>query len=141
MFYFFGLLIACGDSSTNIKNEGDTSTEPTGAISVTPQNFVFTDIVSEVAQSDTLRIESTGDNPLIVDRVDITNSGGGIFTLEVTDDFTLNSGDSKELTLVATAEQTLTAPQIGELRIVSNDADNPTLLIAICATSSSDGCE
>ena len=127
-------ILSCTGGETGFGKHADgyTAAQGAGQITWSPTELLFIDLEpggSGVSQ--TLTITSSGDNNLMVDRIDITSSGGGVFYMEEESDLTLAPEREKEIIVVATLPESGT-DSMGELRIVSNDADHRDIRVPLC---------
>lgn len=132
LFLIGFLVLGCKPDHGFSPSDGDVdNVEGNGAIELSPESIVFTDMEVGATYSDYLKATSTGENNLEIEEIRILNSGGGVFYMEEKEDLVLAPGTSKEFTITATlAEATLAE---GSLRIKSNDLDMPVIEYALQA--------
>ncbi len=97
-----------------------------------PDELVFEEITEGITYSLEINIQSTGDNTLKIDKVDITDSADGVFYVDTsaTEDIYLDPGVDRDFIVIA---QTTTAGVfLGEVRIKSNDSENRDVRIPLC---------
>ena len=76
------LTFACGESSTGFSDKiEDTAPEAVGA-SVEPYRITWIDIDEGVSSATEFVVSNVGEAALDIERIDITNSGGGAFDLD-----------------------------------------------------------
>lgn len=97
-----------------------------------PTELTITDVEPEITNSGVITVTSVGENALVIDKVDITDSADGIFYIDTssTKDITLAAGSSRDFVVIVVTPDD--AIYQGEARIKSNDADNLDLRIPIC---------
>jgi|GEM_PF-3428559 len=127
--------IACNtaDQGFSAQNKDIYASEGYAELIVSPTEVVFSEMEEGITYSASFSVESTGDSPLIIDKVDITNSAEGIFYIDTsaTEDVNLDPGVTREFIIIAQA--TTVGEYIGEARIRSNDAANGDFRVALCA--------
>ncbi len=118
------LLLGC-DSDTQFSNTDvdGTNEQGVGALSLDPEELVFTDLSWEegVSQSMDITLTNVGDNNLSISVLDISDSGGGVFYTQDESNIVLQPGGSRDFTVVATLSTYEVAE--GKLRVKTNDAD------------------
>ena len=128
-------LSACGgDTNFTVDNNNQTDVG-TGEMTVIPVDGVeWVDVVPGFPCSQYVRIDSVGNDDLNIDRIDITESGGGVFSLsETLDGITLSPGSTKEFTVQA--DMSALGEATGELRIKSNDITTMDFRLPLHAVS------
>ncbi|MCB9777157.1 MAG: hypothetical protein H6742_01170 [Alphaproteobacteria bacterium] len=125
------LLVACGgDTGFSAGDNSNDELRGTGSVQLYPADQLsWEGLWPGIACSQYMRLESIGDSDLIIDRVDIVESGGGVFTMSEVMDEVVNPGEAFEFTVQATLSDP--ADATGELRIRSNDADTPDIRIPL----------
>lgn len=127
------LLAACGKGDTSFSKDqtDNTNIEGTGQLQLTPSGpLEWSELAPGYPCSKYLRIDSLGVQALVVSRIDITVSGGGVFRLpESHEAIELQQGESYEFRVQAEL-QTLTEAE-GELRIRSNDETEVDLRVPL----------
>ena len=139
---FLFTAIGCSQSSTGFSDKiTDTSPGVVGVLSVEPAQISWTDLEINLSSAKEFVVSNTGDADLEIERIDITNSGGGAFNLdeESNRDIVLASGEAHTAIAVATIAEAGAAQ--GEFRIRSNDADTPDFRINLCAYTPEQGAE
>ena len=144
----FFLLLGC-DANSDLKyNEASSEQENTedlpGVLDVshTQMNFEVEDFATTI--NDTLTVSSIGESPLEINRIDITNSGEGIFYIEETEyvNLSLDPEASIDVLVIVSGLQEEPREAIwGELRIRSNDEETSDLRIPLCAYPTGGSCE
>lgn len=128
-------LAACsgGDTSFSQDNNENTNVQGTGELELYPADgLVWEAVAPNLPCSKYMRIDSLGVQELIVDKIDITTSGGGVFTLpESHSNIVLPQGESYEFRVQATITELVAAE--GELRIRSNDEEFVDLRVPLSA--------
>jgi hypothetical protein len=128
-------LTACsgGDASFSKDNNENTDVGGTGELGLYPEGgLVWEAVAPNLPCSQYMRIDSLAVQELIIDKIDITSSGGGVFTLpESHADIVLPQGESYEFRVQATITELVAAE--GELRIRSNDAEVVDLRVTLSA--------
>ncbi|RME22694.1 MAG: hypothetical protein D6798_15205 [Deltaproteobacteria bacterium] len=120
---------AGNDNNDNIQGTGDYNMLPAG-------DLVWEGLVPGYTCSKYVRLDSVGEEPLVINRIDITETGGGVFSMEEIRDVSVDIGDSLEFSIQArlqTAE-----PATGELRISSNDKDEVDARVTLQALPAED---
>ena len=132
IFLFFLVCACAGDTGFTKATESTTIDQGFGAISWSPNILLFTDLVPNTVNSLELILISSGDNDLRIDRIDLPETADDVFYMaEEEEDISLTPDQTKNLTVVA--ELTIEDAFFGELRILSNDADNRDVRIPLCA--------
>ena len=142
------LLIGC-DANSDLKyNETSAEQENSNAlpgalnVSHSQMDFEIEDFATTI--NDTLNVSSIGENALEISRIDITNSGNGIFYIEETEYVNLSLAPETSidvLVIVSGLEEEPTAAIWGELRIRSNDEETSDLRIPLCAYPTGGSCQ
>ncbi len=116
-------------SNDNIQGTGDYDILPAG-------DMTWEGLVPGYTCSKYVRLDSVGEETLVINRIDITETGGGVFSMEEVRDVSVAIGDSLEFTVQAR----LTSPEsaTGELRISSNDRDEVDARIVLQAVPATD---
>jgi hypothetical protein len=126
------ILAGCtGDTGFTGGNDPGENQEGNGRITLSDKALEFDGLQVEYASTKYLRIESAGDNDLVIYRVRILDSGGNVFFTEGVEDLTLAPKESNELPVVATLHEALAAK--GSLRVESNDPDALTIEVPLLA--------
>ena len=141
-------LIGCGSNSDlkyneNSSEENNTDDLP-GVLEVNSSQMEFEIEDFETTINDTLIVSSIGENTLEISRIDITNSGEGIFYTEETlyTDLSLEPETSVEVLVIVSGLQSNPTEAIwGELRVRSNDEETPDLRIPLCAYPTGGSCQ
>lgn len=126
------LLPACSAETgfgTSAKSNG--TNDDAGEMTVYPDAVTWTDLTVGNAQSEYMKITSSGDQTLHVYEVSIVSSGDGQFAMEEPEAFDLEPGLDQEFPVLCTL--TAEAPATGELRIRSNDAAQLDFRLALNA--------
>ena len=141
-------LIGCDTNSDLKYNEASSEQENTdelpGVLDVSHTQMEFEVEDFETTINDTLTVSSIGENPLEISRIDITNSGEGIFYIEETQYVNLSLDPESTvdvLVIVSGLQQEPTEAIWGELRIRSNDEETSDLRIPLCAYPTGGSCE
>lgn len=140
------VILGC-DSNSDLQyneasSEENNSDNSPGILDVSAEQLEFEVENFETTINETLTVSSIGENPLTIDRIDITNSGDGLFYMEEQLDIVLDVDTSLDVLVIASGlQEELTEPRWGELRIRSNDQDNSDLRIPLCAYPTGDTCQ
>lgn len=133
-------LTACGGGETNFSNsqQDNQNQVGTGMLEVIPAaGVVWEGLVPGYPCTEYVRIDSVGIENLNIDRVDIVDSGDGVFSLPDThSNITIAPGDSYELTVQASLSSLTLVT--GELRIKSNDEETVDLRLPLTANPAAD---
>lgn len=128
-------LTACsgGDTSFSQDNNENTNIQGAGELDLYPaEGLVWEAVAPNLPCSKYMRIDSLGVQELIIDKIDITTSGDGVFTLpETHSSIVLPQGESYEFRVQATISELVVAE--GELRIRSNDEEVVDLRVPLSA--------
>lgn len=128
-----GMLVACqGDTGFTAGTGNTDDLQGTGDLEMIPAGeLVWTDLVPGCTVSQYVRLDSVGDENLVVNRIDVTVSGGGTFSMDTIQDVTVPIGEAYEFTVQARLADLVEAE--GELRIASNDVDSVDLRVPLRA--------
>jgi len=129
------VIVGCGgpsDLGFSEKDESDQGDQH-GVLEFSPGSLVWADLDEDLTQSASLTITSGGEGDLEIERVDITNSGNGVFNLdeEANKNLVVAPGDS--IDVLVTAQLDDPGAMTGEIRIRSNDEDTPDMRVVLCA--------
>lgn len=148
MYKFFFLVGVLGcDSNSDLKyNEASSEQENgdnlSGEVEISADQIELEVEDFETTVSSTLTVSSIGENPLLISRIDITNSGEGLFYVEEELDVELAVDSSLDVLIIASGlQEELTEPRWGELRVRSNDGSNPDIRVPLCAYPSGSSCQ
>lgn len=139
-------LAACqGDTGFSAGDVNNEDLQGTGAYSIIPEGeILFEELIPGCTVTQYVRLDSIGEESLVISRIDTTVSGDGTFVVASTDgavgaieDITVPIGDSFEFTIRATLPAL--AEAVGELRIASNDVDTVDNRIVLRATPTTSG--
>lgn len=131
-------LVGCGGETGFQSGTGDNATtDATGKMEVYPSELVWTDLSVGIAESQYLKITSTGDEPLRVYDISVVSSAQGQFYMEPVDEFELEKGHSQEFSVKCTLAALEEA--VGELRIKSSDPDQLDLRLTLTADPAASG--
>jgi hypothetical protein len=98
---------------------------------VSAEALTLTDLAVGFSENTTLGVTSAGENNLAIYGARLVANPDAQFYFEEVEDVELAPGASLEWVVVATLEAA--EDVTGKLRIESNDLDNPTLYIPVCA--------
>lgn len=128
-------LVGCSAPQTTLSNNGteDEGLIGDGVISVDKTEIVIADIEGTYSKSESFTITSAGDGNLLVYEIRLTANPDEVFFFDEVEDVELATGQTATYTVVAHYREEPGFPTTGELRIRSNDADAPTLLIPLAA--------
>ena len=142
------LLICACDSNSDLKyNEASSelgdSEEFQTTMELSDNQLAFEVVDDSTTLNKLLTVTNIGENPLEIDRIDITNSGTGIFYVDETDyqELLIEIESSIEVMVIMSGLEEIPTEAIwGELRIKSNDQENPDQRIPLCAYPSGGDC-
>ena len=148
MYRFFFLVGVFGcDSNSDLKygeasSEQENTQDLAGEVEIDSEQIEFEIEDFETTVSATLTISSVGENPLLISRIDITNSGEGLFYTEESLDVELAPNSSLDVLIIASGlQEELVEPRWGELRVRSNDEVSPDIRVPLCAYPSGSSCQ
>ncbi len=127
------ILAACqGETGLGAGTGQGDDLKGTGAYDIIPDgDLVWTGLVPGFTCSKYIRLESVGEESLVIERIDLTTTGDGVFTMSEIRDVTVPVGDAYEFTVQARISSPTSAE--GELRITSNDVNDVDKRISLFA--------
>ncbi len=133
-FSSFLFFLGCGGGEPGFV-EKEQESEVSGLMELSSTTLIFSDLELGDTEIAKLTVTSVGEVPLEIERIDITSSGDGSFEIDedLNRNISLEPSQSHEATITGVLEEAGT--KIGELRIRSNDAENPDFRIVLCAYS------